>query len=102
MSQWTDLCKAYLQEAKWCLTGYTPTMEEYMENALISISAHVILSHSFFSVTNPIEKEAIQCLEKYPDIVRWSATILRLADDLATSSVRMQQAISFHVYDIFG
>ncbi|CAA2977601.1 terpene synthase 10-like [Olea europaea subsp. europaea] len=88
---WTDLCKAYLQEAKWCLTGYTPTMEEYMENALISISAPVILSHSFFSVTNPIEKEAIQCLEKYPDIVRWSATILRLADDLATSSDELER-----------
>ncbi|CAA2975160.1 terpene synthase 10-like [Olea europaea subsp. europaea] len=88
---WTDLCKAYLQEAKWCFTGYTPTMEEHMENALISISAHVILSHSFFSVTNPIEKEAIQCLEKYPDIVRWSATILRLADDLATSSDELER-----------
>ncbi|CAA2958246.1 terpene synthase 10-like [Olea europaea subsp. europaea] len=88
---WTYLFKAYLQEAKWCLTGYTPTMEEYMENALISISAHVILSHSFFSVTNPIEKEAIQCLEKYPDIVRWLATILRLADDLATSSDELER-----------
>ncbi|CAA2958248.1 myrcene synthase, chloroplastic-like [Olea europaea subsp. europaea] len=88
---WIDLCKAYLQEAKWCFSGYTPTMEEYMENALISISAHVILSNSFFSVTNPIEKEAIQCLEKDPDIVRWSATILRLADDLATSSDELER-----------
>ncbi|KAJ0018990.1 hypothetical protein Pint_10006 [Pistacia integerrima] len=36
---WTDLCKAYLLEAKWYKNGYTPTLKEYMDNAWISISA---------------------------------------------------------------
>ncbi|CAA2977604.1 terpene synthase 10-like [Olea europaea subsp. europaea] len=85
---WTDICKAYLQEAKWNFNGHTPTLEEYMENARITISSHVIMSHAFFIVTNPIEKEAVEYLQKYPGVIRWLTTILRLADDLATSSVR--------------
>ncbi|KAJ0017280.1 hypothetical protein Pint_11432 [Pistacia integerrima] len=36
---WADLCKAYLLEAKWYKNGYTPTLEEYMANAWISIGA---------------------------------------------------------------
>ncbi|KAL2483467.1 Beta-myrcene/(E)-beta-ocimene synthase 2 [Forsythia ovata] len=50
---WADLCKAYLQEAKWYFNGYKPTMEEYMNNACISISTPVMLSHAFFAVTDP-------------------------------------------------
>ncbi|KAG5555549.1 hypothetical protein RHGRI_006256 [Rhododendron griersonianum] len=38
---WADLCKCYLLEAKWYYSGYTPTFEEYMNNAWISISAPV-------------------------------------------------------------
>ncbi|PIA43665.1 hypothetical protein AQUCO_01800018v1 [Aquilegia coerulea] len=36
---WADLCKAYLIEAKWFYTGYTPTLKEYLENAVVSIGA---------------------------------------------------------------
>lgn len=86
--QWADLCKAFLQEAIWYSRGYTPTMEEYINNAWISISAPVILSHAFFLVTNPIEEEAVQSLYEYHDLVRHSAMILRLTNDLATSPVR--------------
>lgn len=87
--QWADLCRTYTQEAKWYFRGYTPTLEEYISNAWISISAPVILSHAFFLVTNPIKKEAVQSLYKYHNIVRCSAMILRLANDLGTSSVRI-------------
>ncbi|XP_022897579.1 terpene synthase 10-like [Olea europaea var. sylvestris] len=88
---WKDLCKAYLQEARWYFNGYKPTMEEYMNTAWISISTHVILSHAFFAVTSPIEKEAVQYLLDYPNLIRWSATILRLSDDLATSVDEMKR-----------
>jgi hypothetical protein len=74
-------------EAKWYYSGYTPSLQEYIENAWISISAPTILVHAFFFVTNPITKEAMVCLEEYPNIIRWSSMILRLADDLGTSSV---------------
>ncbi|KAK3023440.1 hypothetical protein RJ639_042684, partial [Escallonia herrerae] len=93
---WTDLCKAYLVEAKWYNNGYIPTLEEYMNNAWISISAPVMLTHCYFSSTDCITEEALECLEKCPNIIRWPAVILRLIDDLATSS------LEFGLTDIAG
>ncbi|KAL3617313.1 hypothetical protein CASFOL_038858 [Castilleja foliolosa] len=88
---WADLCQAYLKEAEWYNKGYTPKLEEYMCNAWVSISASVILSHAFFLVTNPIENETVQCLYKYHNIVRCSAMIFRLANDLGTSPDEMSR-----------
>ncbi|XP_058215794.1 terpene synthase 10-like isoform X1 [Rhododendron vialii] len=82
---WADLCKCYLKEAKWYYSGYTPTLEEYMNNAWISISAPAILTHAYFLCTNPITPEGSECSNKYPNIFQWSGTILRLADDMGTS-----------------
>ncbi|KAF3662915.1 (-)-camphene/tricyclene synthase, chloroplastic [Capsicum annuum] len=55
--------------------------------ALFNIEIPVIVIYAFFCVTNPITKEELESLNKYPDIIRWSSTIIRLADDLGTSSV---------------
>ncbi|KAM7500245.1 hypothetical protein LguiA_024659 [Lonicera macranthoides] len=83
--QWVDLCKSYLVEAKWYHSGYAPTLEEYLENAWISVSSPTALVHAYFLVSNPHSKDALECLEKYPNLFRWSSMILRLADDLGTS-----------------
>ncbi|XP_059435511.1 myrcene synthase, chloroplastic-like [Corylus avellana] len=82
---WADLCKSYLLEATWYHIRYTPSFQEYIQNAWISISGPVLLGHAYFFVTNPVTKEALDCLEEYPNIIRWSSMILRLADDLGTS-----------------
>ncbi|PHT98657.1 Myrcene synthase, chloroplastic [Capsicum chinense] len=89
---WSDLCKSYLREAKWYCSRYIPTMEEYIDNAWISISAPVILVHAYFLVANPVNKEALHYLEdNYHDIIRRSASILRLANDLGTSSEELKR-----------
>ena len=85
--QLADLCKSYLLEAKWYYSGYTPSLQEYLDNAWVSISAPVILVHAFFYVLSPTTEEASHFLKEYLDIIRWSSMILRLADDLGTSSV---------------
>ncbi|KAK4739822.1 hypothetical protein R3W88_003519 [Solanum pinnatisectum] len=83
---WRDLCKSYLREAKWYHSQYIPSMEEYMDNAWISISAPVILVHAYFLVANPVNEEALHYLENnYHEIIRCSALILRLTNDLGTS-----------------
>lgn len=81
------MCGAYAKEAEWYYTGYTPTLEEYIEVSWISISAHTILSYVFFLITNPIEDEAAESLRNYHNVIRCSAMVLRLADDLGTSQV---------------
>ncbi|XP_059433979.1 myrcene synthase, chloroplastic-like [Corylus avellana] len=88
---WADLCKSYLLEAKWYHIRYTPSFQEYIQNACISISGPVILGHAYFFVTNPVTKEALDCLEEYPNIIRWSSMILRLADDLGTSKDELER-----------
>ncbi|CAN4107905.1 unnamed protein product [Withania somnifera] len=89
---WSDLCKSYLREAKWYFSQHIPTMEEYIDNAWISISAPVILVHAYFLVANPTSKEALYYLENnYHDIIRCSALILRLANDLGTSSEELKR-----------
>ncbi|EYU18417.1 hypothetical protein ABFS82_02G054300 [Erythranthe guttata] len=92
---WADLCATYLQEAKWYWRGYKPTLEEYMSKAWISISVPVILSHAYFLVTNPIQKVGAQSLydedQLYHNVVRFSGTIARLANDLGTSPDEMER-----------
>ncbi|XP_031270973.1 terpene synthase 10-like [Pistacia vera] len=88
---WADICKCYLLEAKWYHSEYIPFLAEYIDNAWISISAPVILVHAYFFVTNPITNEALESLEEYSNIIRWSAIILRLADDLGTSSDELKR-----------
>ncbi|KAM7530150.1 hypothetical protein LguiB_033560 [Lonicera macranthoides] len=83
---WADLCKCYLVEAKWCYNKYTPNFEEYMKNAWISVGGALVLVHSYFSLTNPINKEALDSLEKYHNIIRCSSMIVRLSNDLGPSN----------------
>ncbi|KDP35323.1 hypothetical protein JCGZ_09482 [Jatropha curcas] len=88
---WADICKSYLLEAKWYYSGYTPTLQEYIDNAWISISAPVILVHGYFLLKTPITTDALKALNEYPSIIRWSSMILRLADDLGTSSDELKR-----------
>ncbi|KAJ9178991.1 hypothetical protein P3X46_010826 [Hevea brasiliensis] len=88
---WAELCKSYLLEAKWYCSGYMPTLQEYIDRAWLSISAPLILLHYYVFVENPITDEALECLNQYPDIIRYSSIILRLANDLGTSSDELKR-----------
>ncbi|GLU13964.1 hypothetical protein SLE2022_305650 [Rubroshorea leprosula] len=89
---WTDLCKAYLLEAKWYHTGYTPTLQEYLDNAVVTIAAPVILHFAYVLVSNQISREGLECFEQeYPNVIHCSAMLLRLADDLETSTDEMKR-----------
>ncbi|KAF8377148.1 hypothetical protein HHK36_030521 [Tetracentron sinense] len=88
---WADLCKAYLVEAMWYYTGYRPSLEEYMNNAWISIMGNVIHVHAYFFLGIKITKEALECLMDYPNLVRWSNLVVRFADDLGTSTDELER-----------
>ncbi|KAG2694444.1 hypothetical protein I3760_08G144700 [Carya illinoinensis] len=88
---WADLCRSYLVEAKWYYMGYTPTLQEYFQNAWISISAPVILAHAYCFTTFPMTKESLASMEENTNIIYWSSMILRLANDLGTSSIELKK-----------
>ncbi|KAA0045530.1 terpene synthase 10-like [Cucumis melo var. makuwa] len=81
---WGDLCKSYLIESNWHHSGYKPTLEEYMNNAWISVAGPLMLVHSYIFVSAQISKHELERLTKYEDTIRWSSTIMRLANDLLT------------------
>ncbi|KAK8943546.1 hypothetical protein KSP40_PGU006411 [Platanthera guangdongensis] len=96
---WADLCNAYLTEARWYHTGYTPTLNEYLENAWISISGNFPLSSSY-CLSGEFTEESLNSLDCYHDIVRYSCMLLRLYDDMATSKVRKFFPSIFSTYKI--
>ncbi|EOY24798.1 Myrcene synthase, chloroplastic, putative [Theobroma cacao] len=87
---WADMCKSFLLEAKWYYSGYTPTLREYIDNAWISVTAPVILSHAYV-LTNLKTNECFESFEEYSNIIYCSSIIFRLANDLATSSDELKR-----------
>ncbi|XP_065875595.1 terpene synthase 10-like [Euphorbia lathyris] len=90
---WVDLCEAYLSEAKWYHSRYTPTFQEYTENARISISGPLVLVHTFFLTHDKITTDSLKCLKEYPEIVRLSSMVVRLANDLVTPSDELKRDV---------
>ncbi|CAL9152010.1 unnamed protein product [Musa hybrid cultivar] len=87
---WADLCKTYLVEARWYHQGYTPNLEEYLENALVSISGLLILTIAYCT-SNDVTREALDGFQSRLKIARWSSMILRLCDDLGTSKDELER-----------
>ncbi|KAI3983107.1 hypothetical protein MKX01_035388 [Papaver californicum] len=92
-NKWSDLCKSYLIEAEWYNNGYIPTLEEYLENGWISIGVPLLETHFYFLLDDyQITKEAVDRLKNgYPDMLRWTSLVIRLVDDLATSTDELKR-----------
>nr|AUG98171.1 terpene synthase [Trachyspermum ammi] len=84
--QWANLCKAYLREATWYHSGYKPTMEEYMENASVSIGGLLMLFSAYFLTSEKITVEALDFIDKVPSVMWCPSILVRLTNDLGTSS----------------
>nr|QWQ79602.1 TPS44 [Juglans sigillata] len=76
---WADICRSYLLEANCFHNRYTPSLQEYLECAWIIVTIPNILVHSLDS------------LEEYLDIIRLPSFIVRLADDLETSTDELKR-----------
>ncbi|KAI3953554.1 hypothetical protein MKW92_019373 [Papaver armeniacum] len=86
-----DYCKSVKEEAKWY--KYKTTVEEYIRNAWMSVSGCIISCVAFFVLTKEPTKEALECIMDYnsSDIRRGAFTVMRLANDLATSSDELKR-----------
>ncbi|KAJ4978941.1 hypothetical protein NE237_009721 [Protea cynaroides] len=88
---WIGLCKSYLLEAKWYYNSHKTTLEEYLNNAVVSIAGNVILIHCFFSLQQTTPDEGFDRLPQYLSLLHWSSMIVRLADDLGTSVAELKR-----------
>ncbi|CAA7033115.1 unnamed protein product [Microthlaspi erraticum] len=83
---WADVCRAYLVEAKWYKRGHKPDLDEYMQNAWISISAPTIFVHFYCVFSDQLSIQVLETLSQHQqNVVRCSASVFRLANDLVTS-----------------
>ncbi|KAG6466230.1 hypothetical protein ZIOFF_075948 [Zingiber officinale] len=82
---WAELCKMYMREARWYGAGYTPTLDEYLDGAWISISGALVLSAAYCTGKD-LTKEDLDKFSTYPSIVQPSCVLFRLHDDLGTST----------------
>ncbi|KAI3972951.1 hypothetical protein MKX01_019609 [Papaver californicum] len=89
---WGNLCKAFLVEASY-YSGYIPTLEEYTNNAWISVAGLVVSIHAYCQLGDQeITKDALECINNnQSELIRWSSMIFRLADDLATSKSELER-----------
>ncbi|PRQ52902.1 putative lyase [Rosa chinensis] len=71
--------------------AYTPTFDEYLANAWISVSGVVILVHTYFLLNQNISNEALKCLENHHDLLCWQSVIFRLLNDLATLKAELER-----------
>ena len=83
-AQMKRLVQAYFVEAKWYNSNYTPTMEEYMKNALITSTYRMLIATTFIGMGHVATEEVFQWLSNDPKIIRASNTISRLMDDIVS------------------
>ncbi|XVF01091.1 hypothetical protein REPUB_Repub04eG0057800 [Reevesia pubescens] len=86
MEEWKKLCESYLTEARWFYNGYTPALEEYLENAWISVGGPAAIVHAYILQAGSLSEISLDhCLKHGRKLIYWSSLITRLSDDLGTS-----------------
>ncbi|KAF1859573.1 hypothetical protein Lal_00010157 [Lupinus albus] len=88
---WIDIFEAFLEEAKWFNKGYMPTFREYLNNGVISAGSYMAMVHATFLIGDSISKEIISMMKPYPRLFSCSGKILRLWDDLGTSTEEQER-----------
>ncbi|KAK8502780.1 hypothetical protein V6N12_073265 [Hibiscus sabdariffa] len=84
---WKKLCQSYLTEARWFYNGYTPGLEEYLENAWTSVGGPAAIVHAYTlqaGLDGGISAYVDHCLKHGGELIYWSSLITRLSNDLGT------------------
>ncbi|CAK9142631.1 unnamed protein product [Ilex paraguariensis] len=88
---WENFCKALLVEAKWYNQGYTPSLQEYLDNGWISSGGSVLSIHVLFGVAHEITDKVLHFLKNGEDLVYHISIIIRLTNDQGTSAAELER-----------
>ncbi|XXG69509.1 hypothetical protein AAC387_Pa06g2354 [Persea americana] len=88
---WTEMCKAFLVEAKWYSNGYTPTLEESLQISWISVGSLGLQTYVYCLLGQNLALEANDFNEKMSNILQLPGRIFRFANDLATSTEELKR-----------
>ncbi|KAM4103019.1 hypothetical protein ACJW30_06G047500 [Castanea mollissima] len=76
--------RAYFYEAKWFHQKHIPTMDEYMRIALVTSGYSMLATTSLVGMGDIVTKDSFEWLFSDPKIVRASAVVCRLMDDIVS------------------
>ncbi|KAM3744366.1 hypothetical protein ACB098_06G048100 [Castanea mollissima] len=76
--------RAYFHEAKWFHQKHIPTMDEYMRIALVTSGYSMLATTSLVGMGDIVTKDPFEWLFSDPKIVRASAVVCRLMDDIVS------------------
>ncbi|KAI5562028.1 hypothetical protein BDE02_15G028200 [Populus trichocarpa] len=85
------LVHAYFDEAKWFHENHIPTMEEYMQVALVTSGYSLLATVSFIGMGDMVTEQAFDWVFNRPKIVRASETISRLVDDVRSHKFEQER-----------
>jgi len=100
--QWANLCPSYLVERQWFSSGYTPTVDEYLQNAWTSVGGPAAIVHAYLLLGCTISKDALDCFKHGSELIYWASLITRLSDDLGTSEVCLVQIFAINLTILIG
>ncbi|KAK7405096.1 hypothetical protein VNO78_06292 [Psophocarpus tetragonolobus] len=84
------LVQAYMTEATWFHCNHTPTIEEYMEVAIMSCGYAMLTMVSFLGMEDTTE-EVLIWVSSNPKIIVAASTISRLMDDIVGSEFEQKR-----------
>ena len=87
MDQMKKHVQSYFNEAKWFKENYIPTLEEYMQHALVSCGYCMLSITSFVGMGDIATEKDFEWFSKYPKIIRGASAICRLMDDVVGHKV---------------
>ncbi|KAJ6339699.1 hypothetical protein OIU77_007609 [Salix suchowensis] len=85
------LVHAYFNEAKWLHENHIPTMEEYMQVALVTSGYSMLTTVSFIGMGDTVTKQAFDWVFSRPKMIRASETIGRLMDDVKSHKFEQER-----------
>ncbi|XP_058115042.1 beta-cubebene synthase-like isoform X2 [Magnolia sinica] len=85
------LTRAYLMEAHWFSTGHVPTLDEYLEIAVMSSGYPMLAVQALVGLGDVATKEAFDWVLSVPKIVWSTGLIARVVDDLQTNKVEQSR-----------
>ncbi|KAL0549951.1 hypothetical protein IC582_014446 [Cucumis melo] len=87
-----ELGRVFLVEAKWCKEGYTPTVEEYLDIALISFGHKLLMVTALLGMGSTIAtQQIVQWITSMPNILKASAIICRLMNDIVSHKFEQER-----------
>ncbi|CAN4078288.1 unnamed protein product [Withania somnifera] len=87
---WAEFCKALLVEANWDTKGYTPTFCDYLDNGWKSSGGTVLSLHVLLGLAQDFS-QVNDFLENKQDLIYYSSLIVRLCNDLGTSTAELER-----------